>query len=254
MDPYLSVLASIPCPILVHGDGRVLWANEFFHTRFGTSDDNTAGRSIGELLGRLGVPLAVASLVVGGASLSGLPVAAPISDGGMAVLKLGQTQLPGDGRLMLTLSEQAAVAQGLEEAGRAALGLSHSLNASAQTMGDNLAFLEQACRAVDESVEPLMRLHEKARDVEALKEVVAEVDERLADSELYYFFDQIPSAISDVTGAMAEMSRHLLWLRQLGSGAQYGVFPVLDGVSALNGGPLAANIARAASGRVEADG
>ncbi len=114
------------------------------------------------------------------------------------------------------LETQLLQAQKLESVGQLAAGIAHEINTPTQFVQDNIHFLQEAFEDYRSALTVLRRLRSQIPADPATDALVAEVDQIIADRDIDYVDEEIPSAISQslegvhriatIVGAMKEFS------------------------------------------------
>jgi hypothetical protein len=107
LDSLTSVLAGIPCPILIHGNGQAEWGNRSFISRYRIDPSAITPIKMRELMWCLGIPDPLAGVIASGAEIPETEVA-PLGSPAGAALSLHQIRLPdscdGRDRVMLVMA------------------------------------------------------------------------------------------------------------------------------------------------------
>ncbi len=105
------------------------------------------------------------------------------------------------------LEAQSLRVQRLEALGRLAAGLAHEINTPSQYVSNNLRFLQSACEEMAAGLEALWRLAE-APEVQAARPDLAQaVFHALPPADFDELRRDIPQAIAEALGGMAEVAR-----------------------------------------------
>ncbi len=94
-----------------------------------------------------------------------------------------------------SLETQLLQAQKLESVGQLAAGIAHEINTPTQFVGDNIQFLQEAFKDLNQLLEQYKILCENLEQVEADKNIVQKIHELEDEIDLPYLMEEIPKAI-----------------------------------------------------------
>jgi len=95
----------------------------------------------------------------------------------------------------------------LETLGTMASGIAHEINTPIQFIGDNLQFINESFRSLDQLLQRYDALYQAARSVDGLGAEIAALDEAIEDAELDFLRDELPSAISQSLAGIQQVAR-----------------------------------------------
>ncbi len=102
---------------------------------------------------------------------------------------------------------QLLQAQKLEAVGQLAAGIAHEINTPLQFIGDNTNFVYDSFREILEAIEVYEELINVAQEKNVIPESVAQTLQRIADYDLDFLLEQIPSALEETNEGVVRVTK-----------------------------------------------
>ena len=93
------------------------------------------------------------------------------------------------------MERQLAQAQKLESIGQLAAGIAHEINTPAQYVGDNVRFLQEACRGLESVHDLYDQLLRELRSGNPTEDLVRKIEETVEEVDLGYIRQEAPKAV-----------------------------------------------------------
>ncbi len=227
-----SLFNNLPLVIIaLDNDGRIISWNAMSEILLNVRSEDALGKTFGELSHRLNWTEVMQSVgkvfEESGYDSTHKEVRYIRNDGTTGFLDLrilNFLDLPEDSEQMILLvgnditefkvmQSQLGEAQKLEAIGQLAGGIAHEINTPAQYVGDNLHFLQDSFAPLNRAINCLRQLYTEMRpDLSPQK--ASEVENVLEETDLDFFMEEIPSALSQASEGIDHISKIVLSMKK----------------------------------------